>query len=58
MRIKPGETTPDNRVSLLTVPAVKFDFGGEFSPQTQRGIANVLKKIEVLLLNSPVANRP
>lgn len=33
----------------LTVPAVKFDFGGEFSPQTQRGIANALKKIMVLL---------
>jgi hydrogenase maturation protease len=42
----------------LTVPAVKFDFGGEFSTQTQRGVANALKKIEVLLLNSPVTNRP
>jgi hydrogenase maturation protease len=35
----------------LTVPAVKFDFSGEFSPQTQQGIATALEKIEALLLS-------
>jgi hydrogenase maturation protease len=32
----------------LTIPAVKFDFGGDFSPQTQKGIASALEKIESL----------
>jgi hydrogenase maturation protease len=32
----------------LTIPAVKFDFGGDFSPQTQQGIARALEKIESL----------
>lgn len=29
----------------LTIPAVQFDFGGDFSPQTQNGIAIALEKI-------------
>jgi hydrogenase maturation protease len=32
----------------LTIPAVKFDFGGDFSPQTQQGIARALETIESL----------
>jgi len=32
----------------LTIPAMKFDFGGDFSPKTQQAIAIALQKIESL----------
>jgi hydrogenase maturation protease len=32
----------------LTIPAVKFDFGDEFSPETQHGVARALEKIREL----------
>jgi hydrogenase maturation protease len=32
----------------LTIPAAKFDFSGDFSPETQQGIAIALDKIESL----------
>lgn len=32
----------------LTLPAVKFDFGGELSPEAQRSLARALEKIERL----------
>jgi hydrogenase maturation protease len=36
----------------LTIPAAKFDFGGDFSPETQQGIAIALEKIQAILLRS------
>jgi hydrogenase maturation protease len=32
----------------LTIPAAKFDFGGDFSPETQQAIPIALEKIESL----------
>jgi Ni,Fe-hydrogenase maturation factor len=32
----------------LTIPAVGFDFGADFSPETKQGIALALEKIELL----------
>ena len=32
----------------LTIPAMTFDFGADFSPETQQGIALALEKIEAL----------
>jgi hydrogenase maturation protease len=32
----------------LTIPAKKFDFGGEFSPETQQAIPIALEKIQSL----------
>jgi Ni,Fe-hydrogenase maturation factor len=42
----------------LTVPAVKFDFGGEFSPVTQQGIAAALVRIEAMLLERQAGSPP
>jgi hydrogenase maturation protease len=33
----------------LTIPAAKFDFGGDFSPQTQEGVTSALKKIQAII---------
>ncbi len=41
----------------LTIPAVKFDFGHDFSPQTQQGIATALDAIQALLLTSSMRPR-
>lgn len=38
----------------LTIPAVKFDFSSEFSPEAEQGIAGALEKIRAILLTSPV----
>jgi hydrogenase maturation protease len=36
------------RAWWLTIPAVKFDFGGELSPEAQQGYAKALEKIQSL----------
>jgi len=41
----------------LAIPAAKFDFGGEFSPETQTGIATALKRIQAILLTRSVRPR-
>jgi len=41
----------------LTIPAVTFDFGGEFSPETQQGIAGALEKIQAWLFSNRAASR-
>ena len=41
----------------LTIPAVKFDFSHDFSPQAQQGIATALEQIQALLLTSSMTSR-
>ena len=36
----------------LTIPAVKFDFSSELSPEAEQGIAGALDKIHAILLTS------
>jgi hydrogenase maturation protease len=42
----------------LTIPAVKFDFSSELSPEAEQGMAGALDKIHALLLTSSVRSRP